>query len=266
MNQSKMDGIHVCDWGRKGPRVVMIHGGAQGTSAAGHSNFRDQERLGSAGWHLVVPDRPGHGASPDPGRPDDAVADGEWAAELLGEGAHLVGHSFGGLVALAAAAKRPQAVHSLILIEPALLKVAAHKPAVRAMLFGMAKALILPYSAGTKALKIMKVLGIPDEFALSKTDLESLGSSLKRAKLPAKRQMNDWLASVRASKIPFLVISGSSPGFQAVGEVAAEKAGGLHAISPIDHHFPQWNGDPFNRLLTDFWSRSDAERKQVSCA
>ncbi|HMT44505.1 MAG TPA: alpha/beta hydrolase [Chakrabartia sp.] len=260
MSSHLLDGIHVCQWGHEGPRVVMVHGGAQGTSSAGHRNYRDQEILGSQGWQLIVPDRPGHGLSPDPGRPDDAHADGEWVAELLGDGAHLVGHSFGGLVALAATHKRPEAVRSLTLIEPALLKVAAHKPAVRKMLFGMAKAFILPYSAETKAIKIMKILGIPDEFALAKDDLKSLGSSLKKADLPPRKQMNDWLAHVRARQIPCLVVSGSSAGFQAVGEVSAEKAGGRHTISPIDHHFPQWNGAPFNALLTDFWTQADAAK------
>lgn len=38
---------------------------------------------------------------------------------LLGDGAHLVGHSDGGLVALRAAALRPAAVRSLCLFEPA---------------------------------------------------------------------------------------------------------------------------------------------------
>jgi pimeloyl-ACP methyl ester carboxylesterase len=257
-----LDKIHVCLWGHEGPRVVMVHGGAQGTSSAGNRNYRDQEILGSSGWQLIVPDRPGHGESADPGRPDDAVADGEWVAELLGDGAHLVGHSFGGLVSLAATAKRPEAVKSLTLIEPALLKVASHTPAVRKMLFGMATAMILPYSDKTKALKMMKILGIPDEFALSKDDLENLGSSLKRAKLPSKKQMNAWLDIVRERQIPCLVISGSSPGFQAVGDVSAATAGGAHAISPIDHHFPQWNGAPFNKLLTDFWTQADAGKGQ----
>ena len=253
-----MEGIHVSHWGNAGPRVVMVHGGAQGTSSAGHKNFYEQEVQGTQGWQLLVPDRPGHGLSPDPGRPDDAEADGAWVAELLGDGAHLLGHSFGGLVALAAAQKRPEAVKSLVLIEPALLKVAAHVPAVGKMLLRLAMAMILPYSDATKALKGMKILGIPDEFALSKNDLASLGASLKRAKLPSKADMVASLTAVRDAKIPFLILSGSwSPGFIATGEIASAIGGGKHLVVPSEHHFAQWAGAPFNAILADFWQQAE---------
>ena len=43
--------------------------------------------------------------------------DAIWAAEMVGESSHLVGHSYGGLIALAAAALRPTVVRSLTLIE-----------------------------------------------------------------------------------------------------------------------------------------------------
>ena len=254
-----MDNIHFARWGSDGPRVVMIHGGAQGTSSAGHKNFRAQEALGAEGWQLIVPDRPGHGASPNPGRADDAVADGAWTAELLGDGAHLVGHSFGGLVALAATAQRPEAVKSLTLIEPALLKISAHDPAVRRVLLRMATTMILPFSPATKAKRVMRLLGIPDEFARSKDDMVSLGRALKRARLPSKREMNDWLANVRGRQIPLLIITGDwSPSFMAVGRISASAGGGRHVVVPSEHHFPQWAGAPFNAVLSDFWKEADA--------
>jgi pimeloyl-ACP methyl ester carboxylesterase len=107
-NVSGAPSIHITRWGDSGPRVVFVHGGAQGTDVAGESNFSNQKILAARGWQPIVPDRPGHGKSPDPGRPDDAEADGTWVADLFGDGAHLLGHSFGGCVALSAAAVRRQ--------------------------------------------------------------------------------------------------------------------------------------------------------------
>ena len=112
--------LNITRWGDAGPRVVMVHGSAQGSRVGGARHFSKQAALKDRGWQIVVPDRPGHGLSRAPGRPDDAELDGEWVAEMLEGGAHLVGHSFGGAVALAAAARRPEAVYSLTLIEPAM--------------------------------------------------------------------------------------------------------------------------------------------------
>ena len=117
------EAIHLTQWSRLGasdPTVVLVHGSAQGSLVGGDRHFAAQSRLAMRGWRLVVPDRPGHGRSPAPGRPDDPQADGAWVADLLGPAGHLVGHSFGGAVALAATAMRPEAVLSLTLIEPAL--------------------------------------------------------------------------------------------------------------------------------------------------
>ena len=51
-------------------------------------------------------------------------------ALLLGDGAHLVGHSYGAVIALYAAALRPEAVRSLTVSEPGCLRVAAGDPRV----------------------------------------------------------------------------------------------------------------------------------------
>lgn len=252
--------IHITRWGETGPRVVLVHGGAQGTGSAGHANFHAQEALGGEGWQLIVPDRPGHGRSPDPGRPDDADADGEWVAELLGEGAHLVGHSFGGLVALAAAARRPEAVHSLTLIEPALLKIATRDPAVRKTVFGMAATMLLPYSPATRARRVMTFLGIPDVFGRSEADLTNLGKNLRRAHLPSKNWMLGHLAFLRDKGIPLLAISGdASAAFIGTVKATAKAGGGKFVIVPSENHFPQWAGAPFNTVMRDFWTEVGAQ-------
>jgi pimeloyl-ACP methyl ester carboxylesterase len=153
--------IHLTRWGNSGPIVVMIHGSVQGSLISGGRHFSEQEKLAARGWQIVVPDRPGHGRSPSPGRPDDGVLDGHWVAELMGEGAHLVGHSFGGLVALCAAAERPEAVRSLTLIEPAIHQLAAADPVV-AVFF---KQQVEIFTSGKSPAEILadfsKVAGIP---------------------------------------------------------------------------------------------------------
>lgn len=104
--------IFVECWG-DGPLVVLVHG-AMTTGAATWKRQRPLEER----WQLVVPSRRGFLPNP-PAEESDYDVDAEDIALLLGDGAHLVGHSFGGLVALLAAARRPRAVRSLCLFEPA---------------------------------------------------------------------------------------------------------------------------------------------------
>ena len=254
------DGLHIEQWGTSGPRVVLVHGGTQGTSSAGHRNFAAQQVLGGDGWQLVVPDRPGHGRSPDPGRPDDADADAVWVADLLGAGAHLLGHSYGGLVAVAAAARRPGAVRSLVLIEPALFAVATSSGAVKKQLAKMAATMILPFSPRARATRMMRYLGIPDVFALTDDDLTALGTSLKRGRFPKPSAIEAWLSTIRVAGIPVLVVSsGSNAAFAAMGDIVAAKLGGRHVVVPIEHHFPQWNADAFNPLIATFWTQTERQ-------
>lgn len=256
-----VDPIHVTRWGDRGPRALLIHGGAQGTQSAGHKNFWAQEALAAQSWQLVVPDRPGHGASASPGRGDDPVADAGALSHLLGDGAHLVGHSFGGLVALAMTAALPGAVKSLTLIEPALQKVSVRHPAVRKTVLGLAWTMLMPYRPATKSRRAMRILGIPaDQFTLSEAELDSMGRALSKAKFPSRSMMEAWLALVRDQGIPFQILSGSaSPSFIGVGEIAAPLGGGVNVIVPSKHHFLQWEGESFNVLMSEFWEKAEQQ-------
>ena len=55
------DTIHITRWGDSGPRVVLIHGGMQGSKSGGDRHFMAQSQLGENGWQVLAPDRPGHG-------------------------------------------------------------------------------------------------------------------------------------------------------------------------------------------------------------
>ena len=256
--------IHIARWGTAGQPVILIHGGTQGTPRGGAESFSNQRALAERGWRLIVPDRPGHGRSADPGRPDDAEADAAWVADLLEDGAHLVGHSYGGCVVLAAAAKRPTLVRSLTLIEPAMHGLAASDPRVRRWLLRMGMAMAFSMSAASRAKRVMKLVGIPPEMTApaGPEELARLGRSLRRGKLPSRATLERELGEIRRAAIPLLVVTGGwSPAFEASGDVVAGAGGGRRAVIESPHHFPHLVSDEFNRTLAAFMAEGDAKRK-----
>ena len=97
-----------------GRRLVCLHGV---TSWGGH--FRGlAERL--PGWEVLAPDLLGHGSSRR--EPPWSVADQvEAVLEACGDGhAAWLGHSYGGRVAFEVAARSPEAVERLVLLDPAI--------------------------------------------------------------------------------------------------------------------------------------------------
>ncbi len=94
--------LYVESWG-DGTPVVLVHG----SLATGAEEWDAQRPLADEGVRLLVPDRRGYGRSPF-AEGEDFLRDAEDIAELMGDGAHLVGHSYGGLGALFAAARRPR--------------------------------------------------------------------------------------------------------------------------------------------------------------
>ncbi|MDQ6695912.1 MAG: alpha/beta hydrolase [Actinomycetota bacterium] len=254
------ESIHVTEWGSSGPRVVMVHGSAQGSDVGGDRHFSAQECLGQRGWRLVVPDRPGHGRSPSPGRPDDAEADGELVAELLGDGAHLVGHSFGGCVALAAAARKPSAVRSLTLIEPAMPRLAMKDPVVRRFGLQTARTLFLTFSPVKRIDRFAALVNIPDDLrgGSSLEEKKRMGKAIRRLKLPSGKVLQRQLDRIKEANVPLLVVTGGwSPSFDITADTVAAAGGGRHVVIRSDHHFPQRVSDEFNDLLTAFMTEAD---------
>jgi pimeloyl-ACP methyl ester carboxylesterase len=111
-----------------GPTVVLVHG-----SIIGADRTWRKQRVLAQEWTLCLPNRPGFAASPGLER-GDFEREAPLIAELLGDSSHLVGHSYGAVIALLAAALRPQAVRSLTVSEPGLLRLAAGDPIADAMI------------------------------------------------------------------------------------------------------------------------------------
>ena len=112
-------GVHVLTAGETGPVVLMIHGAS---ANAREFSWTLAPRLSQTHRVLMV-DRPGHGYSE---RLDEAETLGVQAAQAAGalqalapgETAIVVGHSFGGAVALRLALDYPDLVDSLVLLAP----------------------------------------------------------------------------------------------------------------------------------------------------
>ncbi len=113
----------VCEWGPEtGSPILLLHGileqGAAWTEVA--------QPLAGKGLRVVAPDLRGHGRSDHVGRGGsyhliDFLADLDAvAAGLAGRPFTLAGHSMGSVLAALFAAARPQAVGSLVLVEPLL--------------------------------------------------------------------------------------------------------------------------------------------------
>lgn len=109
--------LAVHAWGDEAaPRVVCLHG----VTAHGRHFARLAERLAGR-FRVVAPDLLGHGDSPwEP--PWDIGSQLAAVRTSLGdETATWVGHSFGGRLAFELAAREPELVERLVLVDPAIL-------------------------------------------------------------------------------------------------------------------------------------------------
>ncbi len=251
-----MVALHVTHWGHAGEKIILVHGGVQGSKRGGADHFPTQKALVDEGFHLLVPDRPGHGQSAFPGRPDDPEADGELIAELLGEGAHVVGHSFGGCVALAAAARRPEAVKTLTLIEPGMQPVALDKLPVMLFVLRLLVALKLSFSAETRVKRFAKMIRIPEAMgggARTREEFEAMSRAASSVRVPTTETLTRQLSGIKSSGVPLLVVTGGwSPGIDVTADVVASLGNGKRVTIASPHHFPQAVSDEFNRVLVRF--------------
>ena len=241
--------IETTEWGQ-GPTVVLVHGG---TPQGGAAAFREQRPLAQR-WHLILPDRPGHGRTPRLGL-EDFERDASLIAPLLADGAHLVGHSYGGIVALCIAAQHPAAVRSLTVIEPPAYCFAPDEPAVLEMARANRELFEHPPNDPADLVRSFFALvgiDIPTD-ALPPPALSGLAHDLANLRGPHEAHVDP--AALTAGGYPIQALtSGRTPGFEAIATAIAAKTGGRHIIVPGTDHSVQDAGEPVNRLLEELWT------------
>ena len=236
-----------------GPPILFVHGDIVGPSLT----WRKQRELAER-WTLIIPNRPGFGASA-PLERNDFQVEAPMFAELLGEGAHLVGHSYGAVIALIAAAERPDAVRSLTVSEPGCLRLAEGTPAVDEMIANgellFEKASSIPSEEFLRLFRggAGSAFGTPDQ----------LPEELLHGVELLKRERPPWEADIpterlAASDFPVLVLSGGhSPAFEAVCDSLAEALSAERAVISGRGHTVPSTGEPYNERLEAFLSAAD---------
>jgi pimeloyl-ACP methyl ester carboxylesterase len=255
------DAIHV-SWSGTGEPVLLVHGSfATSRTFAELAPLADEFRLG-----LV--DRRGFGSSPDTERVD-FERDAKDIAALLDEPAHLVGHSYGGIGCLLAAARRPEGVRTLTVIEPPALALAAGHPAVDTLRARLAGVFADTSDPADVYARFVEAWGLPRPGA------ELLASRDARALAASAGERGPWeaqipLEALTAARFPILVVSGgweqmppaaqdvAGRAFAAVCDVLERRLGAERLHVPGTAHTPHQSGEQFNGPLRAFLRRASA--------
>jgi pimeloyl-ACP methyl ester carboxylesterase len=236
-----------------GPRVVLVHG-----SVTNARWLWRQQRVLAESFTLVLPNRGGYPPNP---RLDyiDFEQQADELADLLDDGTHLVGFSYGAVVSLLAAGRRIDALRSLTVIEPPAFWLARGVPEVDRL-----------------ALEIFKLFwsGPADPRAFVEEFMPLLGGKLKLPpQLPPEIEQGiralmverpPWdarfaLDELKRAPFPKLVVSGAhNPALDAVCDVLEERLGAERVVVAADGHNIPYAGAPFNEALAAFLRRAEA--------
>jgi pimeloyl-ACP methyl ester carboxylesterase len=235
-------------------RVVLVHGSV----GNGPATWGAVQPLAGR-FELVVPNRGGYPPNP-PLERIDFERQAEELLPLLEDGAHLVGHSYGGVITLLMAARRPDAVRSLTVSEPPAFGVARGRPEVE-RLVGDLDAFFTeaPREPDAFLRGFLALVGsntkLPDPLP---PELEQGARALMAERPPWEAEIP--LDDLAAALFPKLVVSGAhSPAFDAVCDVLEERLRAERAVLPgAGHALPRAPGYP--ERLEAFLGVADGDR------
>ncbi len=230
------------------PRILFVHGSV----ANGDQTWAAQRPLAGR-FELVIPNRRGFPPGP-PAESVDYEDEARWLDEWIEPGTHLVGHSYGGVIALYAAAWSGERVRSLTVIEP---------PAMGLVDDGSTDEFVRRSEA-------LWEQGPRDPAEFLRAFLTAIGAPAPSSPSPellqgARLLMAErypWRATPPLDDIhaPALVVSGAhSAPFDAVCDLLEARLRARRAVLPGRGHSPQLLGPPFNELLAAFVERIAAD-------
>jgi pimeloyl-ACP methyl ester carboxylesterase len=228
----------------EGRRVLLVHGGV-----GPEITWERQQPLAER-WRLVIPKRRGFPGS-GPAQRQDFERDAEDLSALLGDSAHLVGFSYGGVGAGLLAEREPERILSLTLIESPIYDAAPDHPAVREI--ARAGDAFLAGEADERTEReFLANAGIDPSTASGRTaDLIREAIVAARGGRPPTEAEID-LDALAAADFRSLVVSGDHhEGIEVLCDRLAEKLEARREIVPgAGHAVPRAPG--FNQVLEDF--------------
>jgi pimeloyl-ACP methyl ester carboxylesterase len=249
--------LHLTVWGAdERDAALLVHG----SLSWGEDSWREQRPLADRERLLVV-DRRGFGDSPGPDVGDWESDAADLANLLDGEPMHLVGHSYGGVSALLAAARCPECVRSLTVVEPPALGLVRGDDAVEEFIDRVDAAKRDASDPLDYYRRFLAAFGLSTRAQrLNGKGLRAAASSW-RERPPSDAEIP--LDTIRSARIPTLIVRGAwdSTPADALGRRAlhpvcdelVERLGAENATFAGAAHSPQLLGAPFNERLRAFW-------------
>jgi pimeloyl-ACP methyl ester carboxylesterase len=206
-------------------------------------------------FEIVAPNRRGFPPGPDVEQvdfEDEAV----WLERFLEPGTHLVGHSYGGVIALLAAAKNRELLRSLTVIEPPAFGAARGIPAADEFMARIGEHWTDgPRDAAEFLRGFLGLVGSSTPPGNFTPELLQGARTLMVERPPSEAVIP--FDELSQAPFPKLVVSGGhSAAFEALCDVLEERLGAERAVLSGAGHSVQRLGEPFNELLTGFVERA----------
>lgn len=227
-------------------KIVFIHGSLGGAAEA----FAEQAVLRDT-YNIEIVVRRGYALDESAPPAVDLARDAEDLIGTIADGAHLVGTSTGGMVAMMAAGRRPDLVRSLTLIEPPAFALAADQPEVRHAIDALKQHWIAHQNVSDRQF----LRGFFDALRMTRPVPEHISPELSRAIALLKKdrlwQLDAPVGAIANAGFPKLIVAGGwSAAYDNIcHRLSALLRAELHSL-PGFGHAVQKAGAAFNLVLT----------------